>query len=54
MAATILPVRSKDEVFSSVGVEEEEGREVESTVGPELDLLSPGKSTTKYIQTELL
>ena len=61
MPATIPPIRSEDEVFSSVGVEEEGGREVEreqsiplqslteSGVIPEPDPLPPENSTTNNI-----
>ena len=60
MDATIPPVRSEDEVFSSVDVEEEgrrgAGREQSMPLqsSAELGEPPPGNSTTKYIQTELL
>ena len=62
MPATIPPIRSEGEVFSSVGVEEEEGgREVEreqsiplqslteSGIIPEPDPLPPENSTTNNL-----
>ena len=57
MPATILPVRSEDEGFSSFGVEREQSiplqSSTESGIIPEPDPLAPENSTTKRIYSTI-